>query len=158
MTAVLKHKVSHGATMLFIQVDCPMCTEDQVVGPPNVTLACGHVLCRQDFINIGGHVGQAAVDLFVAPTAEEDDHPTPQLLPGTEEEEDDNHEDDNHHQPGTQEDEDDVVEWRHVFPGTEENSNHHLLPGTEENSNVTVMSVENHILVHLSLAQLFGRN
>jgi endogenous inhibitor of DNA gyrase (YacG/DUF329 family) len=39
MTAILKHKVSHGATMLFIQANCPMCTEDQVVGPPNVTLA-----------------------------------------------------------------------------------------------------------------------
>jgi hypothetical protein len=59
----LRHQVSHGAIMVFIQADCPVCMEDQV-GPPTVALACGHVLCQDDFMKLGGRVGQAAVDPF----------------------------------------------------------------------------------------------
>jgi hypothetical protein len=59
----LRYQVSHGAIMVFIQADCPVCMEDQV-GPPTVALACGHVLCQDDFMRLGGRVGQAAVDPF----------------------------------------------------------------------------------------------
>jgi hypothetical protein len=69
----LNHKVSHGATMLFIQADCPVCMEDQV-GPPTVALGCGHVYCKDDFIKLGGRVGQDAVDPFQPPTPAANDH------------------------------------------------------------------------------------
>ena len=65
-SSIVKHQVSHGATMLFIQADCPVCMEDQV-GPPTVALACGHVLCKDDFKKLGGRVGQPAVDPFEPP-------------------------------------------------------------------------------------------
>jgi hypothetical protein len=75
--------------MLFVQANCPVCMEDQVA-PPTVALACGHVLCQDDFIKIGGRVGQAAVDPFVAPTTDNDEgdnhHLVPLLLPGEGEE------------------------------------------------------------------------
>jgi hypothetical protein len=47
------HKCSHGATLLFIPADCPVCMEDGT-GPPMVALACGHVVCPPDFQRLGG--------------------------------------------------------------------------------------------------------
>jgi hypothetical protein len=62
--------------MLFAQADCPVCMEDQA-GPPTVALGCGHVCCKDDFIKLGGRVGQDAVDPFQPPTPAANDHASP---------------------------------------------------------------------------------
>ena len=51
-----RHRCSHGATMVFIPADCPVCQEDQA-GPPTIALTCGHVLCPKDFKELGGSIG-----------------------------------------------------------------------------------------------------
>jgi hypothetical protein len=55
----IQHLCSHGASMIFTKADCPVCMEDQI-GPPVVTLPCGHILCVQDFQRLGGRTGQYA--------------------------------------------------------------------------------------------------
>jgi hypothetical protein len=57
-----QHCCSHGATMLFIKLDsCPICMEEHLE-PPAVALACGHVICKEDFEKLGGIVGQRPAD------------------------------------------------------------------------------------------------
>jgi hypothetical protein len=51
-----EHQCSHGAMMLFVPADCPVCMEEQI-DPPVVALACGHVLCTDDFKTLGGRIG-----------------------------------------------------------------------------------------------------
>jgi len=49
---VCKH-VSHNAIQLWVKAACPICLED-VVQPPNIALPCGHVVCSDDFLKLGG--------------------------------------------------------------------------------------------------------
>lgn len=52
--AVCKH-ISHNALEIFVAAPCPICLED-VVQPPNIALPCGHVVCPEDFKQIGGQI------------------------------------------------------------------------------------------------------
>lgn len=54
-----QHLCSHGANMIFTKADCPVCMEDQI-GPPVVSLPCGHVVCVDDFERLGGRTGEDA--------------------------------------------------------------------------------------------------
>jgi hypothetical protein len=51
-------RCSHGAMSLFTKLhQCPICFEDDIEPPNVVALACGHVVCKEDFCKLGGHVG-----------------------------------------------------------------------------------------------------
>eukprot|EP00531_Pseudo-nitzschia_arenysensis_P004216 CAMPEP_0116151934 /NCGR_PEP_ID=MMETSP0329-20121206/20376_1 /TAXON_ID=697910 /ORGANISM="Pseudo-nitzschia arenysensis, Strain B593" /LENGTH=494 /DNA_ID=CAMNT_0003648609 /DNA_START=162 /DNA_END=1646 /DNA_ORIENTATION=+ len=51
-------RCSHGAMSLFTKLhQCPICFEENIEAPNVVALACGHVLCKEDFCRLGGHVG-----------------------------------------------------------------------------------------------------
>ncbi len=51
-------RCSHGAMSLFTKLhQCPICFEENIEAPNVVALACGHVLCKEDFCKLGGHVG-----------------------------------------------------------------------------------------------------
>ena len=51
-------KCSHGALSLFTKLaHCPICFEEDIEPPNVVALACGHVVCKEDFVKLGGHVG-----------------------------------------------------------------------------------------------------
>jgi hypothetical protein len=51
-------KCSHGALCLFTKLHhCPICFEEDIEPPNVVALACGHVVCKEDFCKLGGHVG-----------------------------------------------------------------------------------------------------
>eukprot|EP00980_Cylindrotheca_fusiformis_P000143 scaffold24_cov128-Cylindrotheca_fusiformis.AAC.16 len=55
----VQHACSHGAKVLFTKLEeCPVCMDE--VGPPVVSLPCGHVVCEDDFERIGGRIGEAA--------------------------------------------------------------------------------------------------
>ena len=56
-----EHSCSHGAILLFVPADCPVCMEERV-DPPVVALPCGHVLCCQDFKTMRGVIGVEAED------------------------------------------------------------------------------------------------
>jgi len=53
----LQHRCSHDAQPVFIVASCPVCLNDACEAPM-VALKCGHVVCRDDFIGIGGKMGQ----------------------------------------------------------------------------------------------------
>eukprot|EP00535_Pseudo-nitzschia_heimii_P003973 CAMPEP_0197179936 /NCGR_PEP_ID=MMETSP1423-20130617/4731_1 /TAXON_ID=476441 /ORGANISM="Pseudo-nitzschia heimii, Strain UNC1101" /LENGTH=506 /DNA_ID=CAMNT_0042629941 /DNA_START=201 /DNA_END=1722 /DNA_ORIENTATION=- len=51
-------RCSHGAMSLFTKLyHCPICFEEDIEPPNVIALACGHVVCKQDFCKLGGHVG-----------------------------------------------------------------------------------------------------
>ena len=51
-------RCSHGALTLFTKLhQCPICFDDDIEPPNVVALACGHVVCKEDFCKLGGHVG-----------------------------------------------------------------------------------------------------
>ena len=51
-------RCSHGALTLFTKLhQCPICFEENIEPPNVVALSCGHVLCKEDFGKLGGHVG-----------------------------------------------------------------------------------------------------
>jgi hypothetical protein len=65
------HCCSHGATMLFVKIEsCPICME-QSDNEPVVAFACGHVVCKDDFVRLGGILGERKPD----------EHPEPLALP-----------------------------------------------------------------------------
>mmetsp|Transcript_35355 Transcript_35355/g.85562 ORF Transcript_35355/g.85562 Transcript_35355/m.85562 type:complete len:1313 (+) Transcript_35355:170-4108(+) len=77
------HGCSHGATLMFgVKIDCPICMEEDVPAP-NVVLSCGHVVCKEDFINLGGFVGQrpSAETTSIAADDETKPRPKAKLLP-----------------------------------------------------------------------------
>ncbi len=53
-----EHKCSHGATMVFFELDrCPVCLEEKI--QPAIALPCGHGICQGDFKQIGGRIGSS---------------------------------------------------------------------------------------------------
>jgi hypothetical protein len=51
---IAKHKCSHGATRIFVSIECPICME---LKEENIAMSCGHVMCIDDFKYLGGRVG-----------------------------------------------------------------------------------------------------
>ena len=61
-------RCSHGALSLFTRLEsCPVCFGDNIEPPNVVALACGHVVCRDDFCRLGGHVGDKRPEKFPKP-------------------------------------------------------------------------------------------
>jgi len=55
-------RCSHGAMSLYTTLDqCPICCEEQIEPPNVVALACGHLVCKEDFVKLGGFVGTNAI-------------------------------------------------------------------------------------------------
>ena len=61
----VKHHCSHGAMMVFLPMECPICMD--TCDPPVVALNCGHAICVKDFEKIGGRTGEAASQIPEAP-------------------------------------------------------------------------------------------
>ena len=63
MGAVTPKRYSHGAGAVCVpqggSVRCPICLEDyrHDASAVLVVLACGHVVCEEDFVRLGGHMG-----------------------------------------------------------------------------------------------------
>lgn len=57
-TLLPQHSFSHNARILFQAGACPVCLEDEA--HPMVTMNCGHWICVQDFLRIGGKTGENA--------------------------------------------------------------------------------------------------
>ena len=51
-------RCSHGALTLFTKLhQCPICFDEDIEPPNVVALSCGHVVCKEDFCKLGGHIG-----------------------------------------------------------------------------------------------------
>ena len=43
-----------GDLQVYVKATCPICLEE--CGPPVIALPCGHILCRNDYISLGGTI------------------------------------------------------------------------------------------------------
>ena len=49
-----------GDLPVYVKATCPICLEE--CGPPVIALPCGHILCRKDYISIGGNVPSSCME------------------------------------------------------------------------------------------------